>query len=87
MYLNLFLLIYRSGDFNPAHTDAFKGRRHIRVNLRLWGEDTFELDGPPIFKLGPLVVFDAGKEHRAVVSQRPRVLLSFGIVLPGGDRV
>lgn len=81
MYLNLFLLIYKPGDTAPLHTDAFRGKRHIRVNLRLWGEDTFQMEGEPIFKLGPLVIFDAGKEHWTTPSKRWRVLLSFGMVI------
>lgn len=87
LYANAMILYYPPNTPNPPHSDPFVDRRHYRINLRLWGEDTFRTTGPVLFKFGPLVVFRSDFEHEVLASRRARVVLSIGIVLPGGDRV
>ncbi len=80
-FLNLLLLVYSPGGTAKPHTDHFRGKTHVRANLRLWGENTFKTTGRIYFKLGPLVVFDAGAEHWTEPSKRWRLVLSFGVAL------
>jgi len=85
LYANVMILYYPPNTPNPPHHDPFPGRRHYRINLKLWGEaGTFKTKGPVLFKLGPLVIFRSDFEHEVVASKRRRVVLSIGIVLPGG---
>lgn len=94
---DLYLLDFPPGAYAPPHVDRLEGRRHVRVNLRLWGADTFHeipwgaervaamLRGRRAFGffLGPLAVFRADFTHAVTPSARRRVVLSLGLSVPG----
>ena len=78
-----FLLIkYPVGSYIVPHNDHFPGKRHFRLNILLWGEQTFRAHGPVIFQLGPIVLFRSDTtKHEVLPSKQLRLVLSFGIVL------
>ena len=79
---DLFLIKYPVGSYIVPHNDRFPGKRHYRLNILLWGEQTFRAHGPIIFQLGPIVFFRSDETlHEVLPSKRLRLLLSFGIVL------
>jgi hypothetical protein len=79
---DLLFIKYPPGSYIPKHNDCFPGKRHFRLNILLWGEQTFRAHGPVIFQWGPFVLFRSDyTEHEVLTSSRLRLVLSFGIVL------
>jgi hypothetical protein len=79
---DLLLIKYPVGSYIAKHQDRFPGKRHFRLNILLWGEQTFRAHGPVIFQLGPIVLFRSDDTvHEVLPSKRLRLVLSFGIVL------
>ena len=77
---DLYVLDYPPGTSIPTHTDPVPGRRHWRVNLRVWGQDAFE--GDAVLRVGPLVVFRSDvMPHGVSTVHRRRVLVSFGLAV------
>jgi len=77
---DLYVLDYPVGTSIPTHVDPVPGRRHWRVNLRIWGDDVFE--GDAALHLGPLVVFRPDvTPHSVTKVGRRRVVLSFGVAV------
>lgn len=79
---DLLFIKYPVGSYIALHQDRFPDKRHYRLNIMLWGEQTFRHQGPCIFKLGPIVLFRPDiTPHEVLPSNRLRLVLSFGIVL------
>ena len=76
---DLWLIDYPRGSSIPEHVDPVPGKRHYRLNLRLWGEDVFE--GQALGQLGRLTFFRPDVMPHSVrrVGSR-RLVLSFGWV-------
>jgi hypothetical protein len=76
------LLKYPPWSKIPWHTDPVtKGLKHYRINLVLWGPQSFRADTPPIFKYGPLVFFRPDTTlHKVKGTNQVRYVLSFGWV-------
>lgn len=84
---DLYLLDYPVGSYVPPHTDPADGKRHHRLNVRIWGEDTFRswdigsrIGERP--RSGSRFVLFRPDEllHAVDASPRRRVLLSLGWV-------
>ena len=73
------LLDYPVGVEVPEHTDGVSEGRHWRLNIRLFGEDTFA--GRAVFRRGRFVLFRPDVMPHAVKPvKRRRMVLSFGFV-------
>ena len=75
---------YPVGSYIVPHRDGIPGYRHYRLNILLWGEQTFRALGPEpvIFQFGPFVFFRPDlTEHEVLPSKRLRLVLSFGFRL------
>jgi len=81
---DLYVIDIAAGTSIPTHVDRVPGRRHWRMNIRLWGDDGFR--GDVVFRVGPLVVFrpDITLHSMDKVGWRV-ILLSFGFTRPDGS--
>lgn len=78
------LIYYRPGDGIGWHRDDVPdGKSHWRINIRLWGEDTFRAE--PEYCHHPIYTFWRGVlfrpdliPHRVEVSTKSRLMLSIG---------
>lgn len=86
-HFDLYLVHYPPGSEVPIHLDPVDGKEHHRANLRLFGEDAFEvLEGefhllniPKPYRFGPLTVFRPDLlDHAVRRVSRHRLILSFG---------
>lgn len=79
---DLLLIRYPPGSYIVKHNDMIPGWRHYRLNIVLWGEQTFRCEGKPMFQAGPIVFFRPDiQTHEVLTSPRLRLVLSFGFRL------
>lgn len=77
-----YLLKYPPGTIIAPHKDPVEGKRHFRLNLVLWGEQTFG-SWTWILNWGRLVLFRPDiSTHWVNSSERLRLVLSIGWVRP-----
>lgn len=79
---DIHILRYDKGHYIPPHVDKVpSGLRHYRMNILLYGEDTFKCS-EVIFKKGPVVLFRPDlHEHSVSPVSRLRIVLSLGFAL------
>ena len=79
---DLLFIKYPVGSYIVPHNDFIPGKRHFRLNILLWGEQSFRAHGPTIINWGPFVLFRSDTtKHEVLTSTRLRLVLSFGIAL------
>jgi hypothetical protein len=76
-FFDFWIIDYPINSFIPTHTDPIPGKKHYRLNIRLYGEDGFV--GKNIFKLWRVYFFRPDLEPHSVEAVKTRrILLSFG---------
>jgi hypothetical protein len=76
---DLWLLDYPAGSHVPDHVDEVEDLSHYRMNVRLFGQDSFEADDRWVLRAGRLVFFrpDVARHSVRKVDRR-RMVLSLG---------
>lgn len=76
---DLWLLKYPKGSKIPWHTDPVEGKRHWRLNIVLWGPQSFR--GETFMQLWGVVLFRPDiMTHKVKGVNRVRYVLSLGWV-------
>lgn len=79
---DLLFIKYPAGSYIVKHQDQLPGKKHYRLNILLWGKQTFRAYGPCIVNWGPFVLFRSDTTpHEVLKNERLRLVLSFGIAL------
>lgn len=79
-FWDCWLLKYPAGSSIPVHTDPVSGKVHRRINIVIWGEQTFM--GENLFRFGSIVYFRPDiMPHSVMASAKVRYVFSLGWAL------